>query len=298
MTDAVPLSPGASPSASPIVAFFDVDNTLLRGASTYHVAKAARRRGLISARDILRFGWHQATFLFAGENKTHLSDVKDRALDLLTGYGEADLVDIANEVFDRDIETRLWPETVELAREHLRKGHDVWLITTSPQIVAQVIADRLGLTGALGTRAETLDGKFTGKLDGPLLHGAKKAVAAQELVAGTGVDLADCWAYSDSRNDIPLLTLVGNRVVVNPDAGLTRHARANGWDMLQLKRSSIREAQRRVRRNARVATKSAAAAERAADDTLMVAITKSRSVMVAEAPCGRAMSEMRMVSPI
>ena len=257
MPDVV-FPPSSVPASDkPIVAFFDVDNTLLRGASIFHVAKAARRRGLITFRDILRFGWHQASFLFVGENRSHLTTVKDRALELLTGYSEANLVVIANEVFDRDIQPRLWPESVELAREHLRKGHEVWLITASPLIVAQVIADRLGLTGALGTRAETVDGLFTGRLDGPVLHGSQKAVAAQELLAGTPTDLADCWAYSDSRNDIPLLTLVGNRVVVNPDAALTRHAKANGWQILQLKRSSIRDAQRLVRREARIATKSA-----------------------------------------
>jgi HAD superfamily hydrolase (TIGR01490 family) len=238
---------------APIVAFFDVDNTLLRGASIFHIAKAARQRGLISIRDIVRFGWHQATFLFVGENKRHMASIKDRALHLLDGYSEADLVVIANEVFDRDIKPRLWPETVELTREHLRKGHAVWLITASPQIVAQVIADRLGLTGALGTLAETVDGHFTGKLNGPVLHGERKAVAARELIAGTDVDIENCWAYSDSSNDIPLLTLVGNRVVVNPDSALSKHAKENGWTVLQLKRSSIRDAQRTVRREARVA---------------------------------------------
>jgi HAD superfamily hydrolase (TIGR01490 family) len=249
----MPMADTPLASDTPIVAFFDVDNTLLRGASSFHIAKAAHRRGVIRNRDIVRFGWHQATFLFAGENKHHLSSIKDRALDLLTGYSEADLITIAHEVFDRDIEPRLWPETVELTREHLRKGHAVWLITASPQIVAQVIADRLGLTGALGTLAETVDGHFTGKLNGAVLHGERKAVAAQELIAGTGVDIAHCWAYSDSSNDIPLLTLVGNRVVVNPDATLTKHAKTHGWTVLQLKRSSIREAQRMVRREARVA---------------------------------------------
>lgn len=242
------------PSDNPIVAFFDVDNTLLRGASAYHVARAARRRGLVTNRELLRFAWHQATFLFVGENQRHLTTIRDRAMELLDGYTEAELTIIANEVFERDIEPRLWPETVELTREHLRKGHSVWLITASPQIVAQVIADRLGLTGALGTRFEAVDGVFTGQLDGAMLHGERKATAARELIAGTDVSLDDCWAYSDSRNDIPLLTLVGNRVVVNPDSTLTRHAKSHGWTILQLKRSSIRAAQRLVRTEARVAT--------------------------------------------
>jgi len=249
----MPDASALSASDSTIVAFFDVDNTLLRGASIFHIAKAARRRHLISFRDILRFGWHQATFLFIGENKRHLTSIKDRAMDLLGGHTEEELILLANEVFERDIKARLWPETVELTREHLRKGHEVWLITASPQLVAQVIADRLGLTGALGTLIETGDdGVFTGSLDGPLLHGERKAVAALALTGAAGAHLNDCWAYSDSSNDIPLLSLVGNRVVVNPDSKLERHARTQGWAVLQLRHASIREAQRRVRREGKL----------------------------------------------
>lgn len=246
MSEAVP-----PPSDSAIVAFFDVDNTLLRGASIFHMAKAAWRKRLITLPDILRFCWHQAVFLFVGENKRHLTSIKDRGLELVGGHTEADLAQLAVDIFERDIKPRLWPETVELTREHLRKGHEVWLITATPQLIAQVIADRLGLTGALGTVMESENGIYTGQLDGPVLHGEQKAVAARALTRRVGARVQDCWAYSDSRNDIPLLTLVGNRVVVNPDAVLTKHAKRHGWRMLQLKRASIRAAQRQVRREAR-----------------------------------------------
>jgi HAD superfamily hydrolase (TIGR01490 family) len=247
MSDAVV----SAPTDSAIVAFFDVDNTLLRGASIYHIAKAARRDGLLTFRDILRFFFQQASFLVRGENDKHLGTVKDRALELIVGYTEAQLETLANEVFERDIESRLWPETVGLTKEHLLKGHQVWLITAAPQIVAKVIADRLGLTGALGTRFISENGTFTGSFDGPVLHKEEKAVAATALTTRLKAALADCWAYSDSRNDIPLLTLVGHRVVVNPDARLAKHAKALGWPIMQLKRASIREAQKRVRREAR-----------------------------------------------
>ena len=239
------------PSDTAIVAFFDVDNTLLRGASIFHIAKAAWRQRVISLRDILRFCWHQATFLTLGENKNHLTAIKDRAMELLGGHTETELTALANEVFERDIEARLWPETVELTREHLRKGHEVWLITASPQLVAQVIADRLGLTGAIGTRVQALDGVFTGALDGHVIHGEEKAAVALQFASDRMANLADCWAYSDSSNDIPLLTMVGNRIVINPDAKLLAHAQAHTWDVLPLKRSSIRDAQRRVKREAR-----------------------------------------------
>jgi HAD superfamily hydrolase (TIGR01490 family) len=236
---------------APIVAFFDVDNTLLRGASMYHMAKAARRVHIIKTREIFKFAWHQATFLFVGENLKQLGSIKNRAVQIIGGHTEVELRELANEVFDRDIKNRLWPETVDLTREHLAKGHQVWLISATPRIVGSVIAERLGLTGALGTEFVTTQGVFEGGFEGEVLHGDEKAVAARELVARLGASLADCWAYSDSRNDIPLLTMVGHRVVVNPDARLAEHARKLSWPILQLKRASIKEAQRRVHREAK-----------------------------------------------
>ena len=238
-------------SDSAIVAFFDVDNTLMRGASVYYVGREAFRRGLISWRDIAVFAWHQFRFLAVGENREHLATAKERALGLVGGHSEEGLIALANDIYERDFAPKLWPETVALTKEHLAKGHEVWLITATPQLVAEVIAQRLGLTGALGTKVEALDGVFTGVLDGHVLHGDEKAAVAQEFARVKGSNLADCWAYSDSSNDIPLLTLVGNRVVVNPDAKLLAHAEAQGWDVLPLKRASIRDARKKVRKEAK-----------------------------------------------
>ncbi len=80
-------------------------------------------------------------------------------------------------------------------------------------------------------------------------------MAAEELAVRLGADLADCWAYSDSRNDIPLLELVGNRVVVNPDSVLSGYATQRGWPIMKLDPASIRTAKRRVRRDGRVVSK-------------------------------------------
>lgn len=234
-----------------IIAFFDVDNTLMRGASVFYVGREAFSRGLIKWRDIAIFAWHQFRFLAVGENRNHLSAAKERGLGLATGHTEVALTSLAEDIYDKHIQPNLWPETVALAREHLDKGHEVWLVTATPQLVAQIIADRLGFTGALGTKVQALDGVFTGHLDGHVVHGDEKAIVARELVLNRNAVLADCWAYSDSSNDIPLLSMVGNRVVVNPDAKLLAHAQREHWEILPLKRSSIRSAQRKVRREAR-----------------------------------------------
>ena len=76
--------------------------------------------------------------------------------------------------------------------------------------VAQVIADRLGLTGAIGTRSEIKDGVYTGRLLGSPVHGQAKVRRRQALADVEGLDLTRCSAYSDSANDIPMLSLVGN----------------------------------------------------------------------------------------
>jgi HAD superfamily hydrolase (TIGR01490 family) len=172
----MPASQPDSASARPIVAFFDVDNTLLHGASAYHVSRAAWKRGHVGVRDLLSFGWHQLRFVTVGENVKHFASAQERALGLAKGLPADELTTLADDVYEREIESRLWPETVELAREHLRKGHEVWLITAAPVDIAAVIARRLGLTGALGTMLRARDGKLTGEFDGPVLHGARKGL--------------------------------------------------------------------------------------------------------------------------
>ena len=231
-------------TAAPAIAFFDVDNTLLRGASLYHLSVGAWRRRLLTGRDIASFAWKQARFLAVGENGVHLATIRERALEVVVGYTRADLVALSTEIVDARLLQRLWPETVAVARAHLTAGREVWLVSATAQEVADVIAERLGLTGALATRLEAVDGVFTGRLMDGVCHGAQKARAATLQAARSGADLAGCWAYSDSHNDIPLLDLVGNPVVVNPDAKLRRYAAARHWPVMILKRRSIKAATR------------------------------------------------------
>jgi len=104
-------------------------------------------------------------------------------------------------------------------------------VTAAPIELGTVIAGRLGLSGALGTVAEVRDGVYTGRLVGDLLHGPAKVAAIQALARDEGLDLARCTAYSDSVNDVPMLSSVGHAVAVNPDPALRRQARRRGWEV-------------------------------------------------------------------
>jgi HAD superfamily hydrolase (TIGR01490 family) len=219
----VPLDPRAA-------AFFDVDNTVMQGASVFHLARGLYQRDFFSARDIGRFAYQQAKFRLVGkEDLSNVHEARETALSFAAGHTVAELTTIGEEVFDEVMAAKVWPGTRALAEMHLAAGQRVWLVTATPVEVATVIAKRLGLTGALGTVAESEDGVYTGRLVGEILHGPAKAVAVSALAEREGLDLAACSAYSDSANDIPMLSLVGHPCAINPDSGLRNHAREQGW---------------------------------------------------------------------
>ncbi|MED7953193.1 HAD family hydrolase [Streptomyces sp. BE303] len=211
-------------------AFFDCDNTILRGAAIFYLGVGLYRRGFLTRRDIARFAWQQAWFrLHGAEDPDHMADAQHTALGLVAGKRTADLEALCEEVFDEVIADKVWPGTRALVQMHLDAGQRVWLATAAPVEVARIIAARLGMTGALGTVAEARDGAYTGRLVGEMLHGPAKAAAVRSLARRERLDLDRCAAYSDSANDIPMLSLVGHPYVVNPDGALRRHARSQGW---------------------------------------------------------------------
>jgi HAD superfamily hydrolase (TIGR01490 family) len=213
-------------------AFFDLDNTVIQGASLFHLAKGLYRRGFFPTRVILKGLWVQAYFRMIGREKAgHIDDARSVTLGFIEGHTVEELTEIADEVYEESIAERIWPGTRALAQMHLDAGQQVWLVTAAPVEVAGIIAARLGLTGALGTTAEHIDGVYTGRLKGDLLHGPAKAEAIRALVQEHGLDLAHCFAYSDSYNDLPMLSLVGHPCAINPDGRLLAHAAEQDWQI-------------------------------------------------------------------
>ncbi|MER5807689.1 HAD-IB family hydrolase [Streptomyces sp. NPDC002033] len=211
-------------------AFFDLDNTVMQGAAIFHFGRGLYKREFFRRRELARFAWQQAWFRLAGvEDPDHMQDARDSALSIVKGHKVSELMSIGEEIYDEYMAERIWPGTRALAQAHLDAGQKVWLVTAAPVETATIIARRLGLTGALGTVAESVDGIYTGRLVGEPLHGPAKAEAVRALAAAEHLDLEHCAAYSDSHNDIPMLSLVGHPYAINPDTKLRKHARANDW---------------------------------------------------------------------
>jgi HAD superfamily hydrolase (TIGR01490 family) len=224
---AVENAPVADPSAA---AFFDVDNTLMRGASIYHFARGLAARRLFGTREMAAMMWGQLAFRLRGaENAEHIDAARQAALAFVAGQCVDEVVALGEEIYDDTMADRIWAGTRDLTQRHLDVGQRVWLVTATPVELANILARRLGLTGALGTVAESADGVYTGRLVGGLLHGEAKAAAIRALAEREHLDLTRSSAYSDSANDLPMLNLVGHPHAVNPDAELRAVARERGW---------------------------------------------------------------------
>jgi HAD superfamily hydrolase (TIGR01490 family) len=225
--------PAADQSAA---AFFDVDNTLMRGASIYHFARGLAARRMFGPRELARLTLSQVLFRLRGtENADHIDAARDAALAFVAGHRVADIVRLGEEIYDDTMADRIWAGARELIQRHLDAGQRVWLVTATPVELANILARRLGLTGALGTVAETANGRYTGRLVGGLLHGQAKAAAILALAEREGLDLSRSSAYSDSSNDMPMLQLVGYPNVVNPDGQLRAEARRRNWPVYEFR---------------------------------------------------------------
>ena len=210
-------------------AFFDVDNTLIKGSALFHVGSGMVRHGLITRRDIVRHAAQHAAFRWRGEDVDHIAGARERVLMLCAGLNVGEVVALGEHVYDERLAPRIWDGTRRLAEGHAASGDRVWLVTGAPIELALIVSRRLGFEGALGTVAEVEQGAWTGRLVGDVLHGPAKAAAVCALAAREHLDLDVCSAYSDSINDLPLLESVAHPHAVNPDRPLRQIATERNW---------------------------------------------------------------------
>ncbi|EJZ81428.1 HAD family hydrolase [Corynebacterium otitidis] len=211
-------------------AFFDIDNTLIHGSSLTRLAYGLYHRGYFKLRDIIPMAIKNARYQIAGkEIARDVADGREMALRLIEGLKVDDLVSLCEEIVEEHMQYKAFPGTKELGERHIEAGEQVWLVSATPVQLGQILARTFGFTGALGTVAEVKDGRFTGRLEGDILHGSGKRHAIAALADALQLDLDECTAYSDSINDVPMLSMVGTAVAVNPDKKLRRLAGENDW---------------------------------------------------------------------
>jgi HAD superfamily hydrolase (TIGR01490 family) len=214
-----------------IAAFFDLDKTVISKSSTLAFGRPFYQHGLISRADAVRTAACQLVFKFAGANHGQMERIRDWVGELTRGWPVERVTDIVTRYLDELILPYIYAEARALIAAHREAGQDVIIVSSSGHEVVDPIARLLGADSVIATRMQVSGGRYTGEVEF-YAYGEAKAARVRELAAERGYRLADCYAYSDSATDLPLLQVVGRPHAVNPDRTLRRIAARRGWPVL------------------------------------------------------------------
>ncbi len=216
-------------------AFFDLDKTVIAKSSTLAFGKHFYRGGLVNRRAVLKSSFAQFVYLLQGADADSMDKMRDYLKALCAGWDVQQVHDIVAETLHELIEPMVYEEAVALFAEHRAAGREVVLVSSSGEEVVGPIGEMLGVDRIIATRMVVEDGKYTGDI-AFYCYGEGKAVAIRDLAQTSGLDLADCYAYSDSATDAPMLAAVGHPFAVNPDKSLRKSATEQGWPVLTFRR--------------------------------------------------------------
>lgn len=208
-------------------AFFDLDRTLLRGASGPVITEALRGAGVIPDRAIP--GENLVYKLFDTIGETLPSMILTRQAARMASGWKRSVVQEAGRVAAERLADDVLPFARLLIDHHQAEGRAVVMATTSPFDLVHPLAEALGFDDVIATRYGELDGAYDGTVDGHFVWGPGKLAAVRDWAAEHGVDVAASWAYSDSVYDVPLLSAVAHAVAVNPDPRLRVVAALRRW---------------------------------------------------------------------
>jgi putative phosphoserine phosphatase/1-acylglycerol-3-phosphate O-acyltransferase len=213
-------------------AIFDLDRTIVRGATAPVFQRHLRAVGVGPASDNPLVGAFTRAYELGGESWLSMQFTR-RSSRVAKGWPEKD-VHTAAVAAAEELAASVQPFVPALLAAHRKAGRLLVLATTSPIHLVGPLAERLGFDDVLATRWSSADGVYTGELDGPFVWGRAKLEAARQWAAANDVDLRTSFAYSDSYFDGPLLAAVGNPVAVNPDPQLAALAWIRGWPVRHL----------------------------------------------------------------
>jgi len=216
----------AGPSGPKVVAFFDVDGTLLAGFSAVAFLRERVTSGRMSPRELAASLTGSISYAIG---RTGFSGFMAAHTAAYRGLAESAMEELGEEIFEKYLAAEVYPESRALVRAHQERGHTVAIVSSATPYQVGPLARDLGVEHVLCTRLEVENGVFTGRVVHPTCFGAGKTDAADGLAREFGADLEDAYFYSDSRDDLPLLDAVGHPRPLNPDATLARIARERRW---------------------------------------------------------------------
>ncbi|WP_066169164.1 HAD family hydrolase [Gordonia hydrophobica] len=219
-----------STSSTPIAAFFDLDKTVIARSSALIFTRPFFDGGLLTRRAMFKSAIAQLQFLLTSAEADQVERLRKHVTDMCRGWNAAQVREIVSETLEDVVRPTIFAEAADLIAEHKSAGHDIVLISASGLEMVEPIGELLGADYVRASIMHIEDGHYSGELDF-YCYGEDKAVAMRTLAGEHGYRLDDCYAYSDSSTDLPMLTVVGHPAVVNPDKTLRHHAAEKGWEI-------------------------------------------------------------------
>ena len=213
-------------SGPKVGAFFDLDQTLLAGFSAGAFFRERFLSGRMAPREVSESLLGTLSFAVG---RTGFSGLMTATTAAYRGLAETSLMEVGEEVFEKHLATKIFPESRALVEAHQAAGHTVAIVSSATPYQAEPLARDLGIDHVLCTRLEVEDGIFTGKVVHPTCWGEGKAEAGRQLARMHDLDLSESYFYTDSHEDLPLLELVGKPRPLNPNRELAQIAKERLW---------------------------------------------------------------------
>ncbi|SNS73513.1 HAD-superfamily subfamily IB hydrolase, TIGR01490 [Geodermatophilus saharensis] len=216
-------------------AFFDLDKTVIAKSSTLAFGRPFFAGGLINRRAVLKGAYAQLVFSLAGADAQQMERLRAQITRMATGWDVATVHEIVSETLHEIVDPLVYAEAADLIESHRAAGREIVIVSSSGAEMVEPIGEMLGADRVVATRMVRADGRYTGEIEF-YAYGENKAEAMRQVAAESGYDLADCYAYSDSVTDLPMLSAVGHPTAVNPDRALRKVAAERGWPVLEFTR--------------------------------------------------------------
>ncbi len=215
---------------SNVAAFFDLDRTLIEVNSGAYYAFYEWRNGEITHRQFLKSILWMALYHFS---LIDMEKAFDQAVRHYEGLPERELRQRTEDFFHQYVTSAIQPGALHALQSHRQQGHPLVLLTASSTYLSECVAQHWDLDAILANHFPTDDqGHLLGEFEDPFCYGEGKVHRARRWAEEANVDLSRSYFYSDSLSDLPMLEVVDNPRIVNPDPRLQRVAQRRGWPIL------------------------------------------------------------------
>jgi HAD superfamily hydrolase (TIGR01490 family) len=213
-----------------ICAFFDLDNTLISKSSGVLWYQYLRKKGHVSTFGIFKAFY---AYLLYRRNSLDIKALAEKEMKKVVGLPEEAMLDMCEKWFDEMVKHYIYPRAVEVVAEHRARGHMLAILSAATTYAVGPVKKHLDIEHDICTHLVVKDGCFTGEIVEPYCYGEGKPYWARKFMKENDLRLEDCYFYTDSYTDMPMLELVGKPMAANPDSLLKAEAEKRGWPIIK-----------------------------------------------------------------